>query len=374
VIGGLQPGQKTLVRLIDSQANQQERKLEADGSFAFTGLSAGLYAVEVVGQPASAGQQEIALDGQNQVTVELIIPVTSATAHSMLDARQSVISGMVPHAAGQVARLADTLGNEWTQVVRHDDHFCFGELPAGSYTLTIDSGYSQADLKVDGANGLEVEFAELIPLWVAEVAHAGSMPGYSVVRVEVEGLADIPVHIWKEDWEGMMRRTGSKPDYGSYALEFSPLGPGHYMVEPESLGVWSDVTLTGLEAMWVHFRRRRAPATPNIVRPYVTPSSQPAATTPVAEETVDQTGGYLFIGSPPSNAEDLIALLHFAAQAQPQVGNSVEEALKAKYVLLIGADGEANANAESVLRAALVPVERISHDLAKVIQQRLSSR
>jgi hypothetical protein len=330
----------------------------------------------VVGQPASAGQQEIALDGQNQVTVELIIPVTPAIARSSPAAQQSVISGMVPHAAGQVARLADTLGNEWSQVVRHDDHFCFGELPAGSYTLSIDidSGYSQADLKVDGANGLEVEFAELIPLWVAEVAHAGSMPGYSVVRVEVEGLADIPVHIWKEDWEGMMRRTGSKPDYGPYALEFSPLGPGHYMVEPESLGVWTDVTLTGLEAVWVHFQRRRAPATPNLVRPYVTESNQPAAINPVAEEATDQTGGYLFIGSPPSNAEDLIALLHFAAQAQPQIGNSVEEALKANYVLLIGADGEANANAESVLRAALVPVERISHDIAQALQQRLSSR
>jgi hypothetical protein len=373
VIGGLQPGQETLVRLIDSQAKQQERQLEADGSFAFTGLAAGLYALLVVGQPASAGQQEIALDGQNQVTVELIIPVTPATMRPAPDAQQSVIAGMAPHAAGQVARLADTLGNEWTQVVRHDDYFCFDKLPAGSYTLTLDSGYSQADLKVDGTNGLEIEFAELIPLWVAEVANAGSMPGYSVVRVEVEGLADIPVHIWKEDWEGMMRRTGSKPDYGAYALEFSPLGPGHYMVEPEGLGVWTDVTLTGLEAVWVHFRRRRAPATPNIVRPSVTSPSQRAAP-PVEAEVADQSGGYLFIDSPPTKTEDLIALLNFVARTQPQIGNSVEEALKANYVLMIDADGEANAQAESVLRAAQVPVERISHDIAQAIQQRLHSR
>ena len=93
------------------------------------------------------------------------------------------------------------------------------------------------------------------------------MPGYSVVRVEVEGMRELPVYIWKEDWEGMMRRTGSKPEYGEYAAEFSPLGPGHYMVEPEGLGLWADVELTGLEVVWIEFRRKSVPSNPHKVEP-----------------------------------------------------------------------------------------------------------
>jgi hypothetical protein len=93
------------------------------------------------------------------------------------------------------------------------------------------------------------------------------MPGYSVVRVEVEGMRELPVFIWKEDWEGMMRRTGSKPEYGECAAEFSPFGPGHYMVEPEGLGAWADVELTGLEVVWIEFRRKGVPSNPHRVEP-----------------------------------------------------------------------------------------------------------
>lgn len=368
VIGGLRPGQTSTVRLIDSQANQQEQQVEADGSFVFTGLGAGLYAVELVEQPTAVGQQEIALDGQNQVTVELIVPVTPDSTRLALGVQQSTIGGVAPHAAGQIAHLRDSLGNEWTQVIGHDDHFAFDALPAGNYTLTIEGGYSQSDLKVDGLNGLVVEFAELIPRWVAEVAQAGSMPGYSVVRVEVEGLADIPVHIWKEEWEGMMRRTGSKPDFGPYALEFSPLGPGHYMVEPESLGVWTDVTLTGLEAVWVHFRRSRAPAAPNVVRSMGAPPSAPAAPAPASPV---QPGGYLFIDAPVSNPAEFTALLRFVAATQPQIGNNLEEALKASHVLIIGEASEHLLAVENALAAALVPVRRLEGDIAHLLEEHL---
>ena len=89
-----------------------------------------------------------------------------------------------------------------------------------------------------------------------------SMPGYSVVRVEVEGKSDVPVYIWKEGWEGMMKRSGSNAT-NPFSLEFSPLGPGTYMIEPDRLNVWTDVELTGLEAVWITFRPRSTPASPN---------------------------------------------------------------------------------------------------------------
>ena len=137
----------------------------------------------------------------------------------------------------------------------------------GVYLLTIDGGYEQGGLIVDGESGLEVIFQTLTSTWEAKVSPAGSMPGFSVVRVEVDGMRGLPVYIWKEDWEGMMRRTGSKPEYGECAAEFSPLGPGHYMIEPEGIGVWVDVELTGLEVVWIDFRRKSVPTSPNVVQP-----------------------------------------------------------------------------------------------------------
>jgi hypothetical protein len=74
----------------------------------------------------------------------------------------------------------------------------------------------------------------------------------------------------------MMRRTGSKPEYGDFAAEFSPLGPGHYMVEPEGIGVWVDIELTGLEVVWIDFRRKSVPSSPNLVQPLPRQSAAPA--------------------------------------------------------------------------------------------------
>ncbi|MBX3011192.1 MAG: hypothetical protein KF832_06780, partial [Caldilineaceae bacterium] len=216
------------VYLLDSTGHRQETQVDEQGEFRFPELAAGLYTVAVAGYEAEASQADIALDGANHVQVELRLPLAQLDQPSAPANRHSLIKGSAPNAAGRMARLIDTVGNEYQQFIDADHHFQFHGLPAGTYTLTIELGYEQANLVVDGSNGLEIFFAELSPIWEAEVTSAGSMPGYSVVRVEVEGLADLPVHIWKDDWEGMMRRTGSKRDLGPYVLEFSPLGPGRY--------------------------------------------------------------------------------------------------------------------------------------------------
>jgi hypothetical protein len=350
VVGGLPPGE-TLIRLTDSQAHAREQRLAADHTFVFAGLPAGRYRIEVAGHPEIQGPSDLTLDGQNEVAVELMAPIFGRLAQTDGEPRHSAIAGLAPHAAGQPARIVDALGNEWTQVVSHDDRFCFQQLPAGVYTLTVAPGYHQDNLALDGNKGLEVIFAELLPAWEAEVANAGSLPGFSVVRVEVEGKADLPVHIWKEDWEGMMRRTGSKPDYGPHVLEFSPLGPGHYMIEPEGLGVWTDVTLTGLETIWVNFRRSATPAAPNIVRPFVQSEKSGDAPVPPAPPP------YLYVATPPTDPQTLLALLHFVAEIQPQIGNSLEEALKADRVILVGAQDETMSDVAKLLSAAGAQVE-----------------
>ncbi|MCC6456322.1 MAG: carboxypeptidase regulatory-like domain-containing protein [Caldilineaceae bacterium] len=298
VVGGCTPERRLRVRLTDEQANRVEQPVSAECTFAFEGLGAGQYTVELVGFADTASRSDIALDGKNTVAIELMAPVED-TFSSVARRRSSspngisVIAGSAPESGGRVAKLTDSVGNEARQVVQADDTFRFEGLMAGVYLLTIEGGYEQPGLIVDGESGLEVIFQTLTSTWEAKVSPAGSMPGYSVVRVEVEGMRGLPVYIWKEDWEGMMRRTGSKPEYGESAAEFSPLGPGHYMIEPEGIGVWADVELTGLEVVWIDFRRKNVPTSPNVVqtlgRPTITP---PPAVSAPAEAWDNGNGGF----------------------------------------------------------------------------------
>ncbi len=53
----------------------------------------------------------------------------------------------------------------------------------------------------------------------------------------------------------------------------------------------------------------------------------------------------------------MLALLRFVAEQQPSFGDSLEDALKAERVLLVGAGSEAGQQAAAVLTAAAVAVE-----------------
>lgn len=372
VIGGNATADPYCVYLIDSSGNRQEQLLDVAGEFRFGGLAAGLYTVAVAGYEEVASQAELALDGVNQVQVELRLPVIRREAVVTPTTSRSQIIGSAPNAAGLPVRLLDTVGNEYQQFVDADHRFHFRGLAAGVYSLSIELGYAQANLVVDGINGLEVIFAELSPIWEAEATTAGSMPGYSVVRVEVEGMRELPVHIWKDDWDGMMRRTGSKPDYGPYVLEFSPLEPGRYLIEPEGLGLWTDVELTGLEAVWVHFRKQNMPLGPTLVQPiavvdqepiYIPENEFPLAGVPA---TVIDTHHYFYIYETITNVDDLIVLLRHVAQKRPAIGRDRWSAFEAERVTIIGGSDDTLELTEfkRALTAAGIQVEHLSSALA----------
>jgi len=266
VLGEYDPADPVYVVLTDAQAHQQRQAVDETGAFTFDHLADGLYSVVVEGHAETASRSDIALDGENQIHVELVLP-PPVLHPAVTDMQQSIIAARVPNGAGRTAKLSDELGNTRVQIVNKDDVVRFSELPAGRYALTVESGHRHDGLDVNGSNGCEVLFAPLATTWQAEVSAAQPMPGFSAIRVEVAGEADRLVHLSKEDWEGRVARTGSRPDLGDYALEFSPLDPGYYLVEPDQLGIIAEVHLTELEAVWVTFWQQTAPISPATVRP-----------------------------------------------------------------------------------------------------------
>ncbi len=353
VIGPLETLGSLKVRLIDNHAGVIDLPVAADGSYRFERLGAGVYSIAVVEHEAVASRQDIALDGANQVAVDLLLPMPArAVPAAPPTGGSSRIVGQAPGSAGRLARLVDAVGNEQRAVVGLDDVVRFEGLAQGEYTLTIEGGFEQGDLFVDGTDGQEVLFAPLASAWEVQISKAESMPGYSAARVEVQGLRDLSVYIWKEDWEGLMKRTGSSLEHGPYSLEFSPLGPGTYMIEPEGLGIWTDVELTGLEAVWVTFRPRTEPSSPNLVTALAAPARD-------ATERAPAEGGrprhYVFIGDAALTGSQFADLLRFAAYEQAVAGTDLGEALSADVVTVVG-DSPSTASVRSQLSARGIEV------------------
>jgi hypothetical protein len=358
LVTGLTGAAPVTVALVDAQAQRHERLTDSAGHFEFDELAAGLYTVSIAGADTAAA--EIALDGNSQATVELTLPAPPQPGHTALApaavTAASFVRGVAPDATGG-ARLIDAVGNERRAVVDATGHFAFDALPAGVYTLFADGGYAQRDLHLDGAAGVEVTFAPLLTVWETVTANAGSMPGFGAVRVEVEGMRNLPVRLWQGEDEGQVLKTGSAPVLGEFAVEFAPLAAGLYVVEPEGLGVWASVELNGLEAMWVSFRRRMEPLGSNQVRQVAMPgaSDAPAPAAPAATAPADSAASvYLFVAAPVSEVAALHELLRIAAALQPEIGNDLEAAARAQRVLLWGGAEATHWELEFLLRGVTV--------------------
>ncbi|MEZ4716576.1 MAG: carboxypeptidase-like regulatory domain-containing protein [Caldilineaceae bacterium] len=230
---GMPAGQTAKVGLLDSRAQRRTTVTDAQGGFTFADLAAGTYTVALEGVDPPVAQ-EVALDGKNEVSVDLVLPALPAEAHAEPKVGASMVRGLAPEAAGRLARLVDAVGNEYTRLVDERDHFHFDHLPAGEYTLHVEGGYAQHELTLDGKGGLDVLFSPLAYTWSAEETSGGAMPGFSLLRVEVEGADDWPVHIWQEDGAPIVARTGMKPEFSAHVVEFGPLEPGIYLVGPKS--------------------------------------------------------------------------------------------------------------------------------------------
>jgi hypothetical protein len=88
------------------------------------------------------------------------------------------------------------------------------------------------------------------PTWHVRVPLNTTVPGnwFAVIRVSVEGRLGMPVRITivdedeEEPWS-VTCLTGTKPEYGPYFCEFSPLIPAEYIISPEGLDIATNVVV-----------------------------------------------------------------------------------------------------------------------------------
>lgn len=165
----------------------------------------------------------------------------------------SVVRGTVHGGAGRAVRLsrpADGWSQEQTAAA--DGSYRFSGLAAGSYTvILVGTDVRKEGILLDGRNEAVADLR--VTGWGWEVSDGGASPGFGIVRCRVKGRSDLPVRLWTAGWEGLVRLTGSKPEYGPDVCEFAPLGVGRYSVQPEGADVVAEVNVDGRRVHWVTF-------------------------------------------------------------------------------------------------------------------------
>jgi hypothetical protein len=133
-----------------------------------------------------------------------------------------------------------------------------------------------------------------IPVWEGRVLQQVPVGGWSsVVRIWVRGQYGLPVVIrsWDGSWS-TSNTVGTKPEYGPDALEFAPLGPGTYVVEPQGLDAQVTVNLAPGVVAEILFEPVASPSPTSTPTPTSTSTatSAPNATpTPTPPSTLTAT-------------------------------------------------------------------------------------
>ncbi|MGQ9626846.1 MAG: DUF5107 domain-containing protein [Anaerolineae bacterium] len=113
--------------------------------------------------------------------------------------------------------------------------------------------------------------------WAAQVIQnttdPKARPNPIILLVTVDGLAGTPIRVYAGSWS-TINYTGTKPEYGPYFCEFSPMPRGPVLVVAEKLNVSLEVVLHGPGVAIVRFYRRPRP------EPTATPTSYPTTLTP----------------------------------------------------------------------------------------------
>jgi len=295
IAGIVQGGVGLTVQLQRGDGWSATARVGADSRYEFCDVPLDSYRVTVVeanrSQDVSLSRERPAATANFDLSGTTIVP------------EASIVRGVIRGGAGRTVRLSRPADN-WSQEVTAapDGGYRFTALRAGTYDLTLpNTGVMQAGIVLDGNNEAVVDLAS--PGWGWQVTDGGRSPGFGVVRCRVKGRADQKVRLWADGWEGVTQRTGSKPEYGTDACEFAPLGAGRYRVQPDGIDTMSEVTLDGSRVMWVTFTEQATQtAITSVIAGTVSGGAgghtvrllQPPATDPVAQIQAASDGSYRF--------------------------------------------------------------------------------
>lgn len=276
----------------------------------FAALLPGLYTVSPQGSDASV---TVEANGSNIIVVEFkqvlryVSPTPAVPAHLSewearvvsttpnRDLRGSVLRVSVVGKVGLLVEIHtetwSTTGYTGTKPEYGDYVVEFAGLQKGNYTIKPLGVDTELFLQLDARSFVYVEFrrregytpvptptvvrppvstgtptpvpSPAVMAWTGRVVSNTSGDQYagflSTIRVFVDGMKDLPVEIRSGGWNSTTD-TGSKPEYGDFAVEFGGLAPSIYTITPQGLGVSVDVAVEGGGLAIVEFARRQVSA------------------------------------------------------------------------------------------------------------------
>ncbi len=269
ISGTVEGGAGCTVRLRaeESGAGPSERFAEADGDgrYAFSGLPAGRYYVDVMQRRLLSWPGPLALDGRNRPRCDLaLLPEETLPAPrdpAALQGQTQPVAAAGPTRvtqpagggapAARLVALVDARGQRYVTQVDPAGEFRFESLPAGDYDLYADV-YGSRGIHLEAGDRLSIQMWQDEAGWSQHVRirTAASRPG----MIRVQWTAGTAVTFTVMD-AGSGEAEQSEAEENRRWAEFGPLPPGVYLAHSPELGVGAEVALAAGEAAVVSFVR-----------------------------------------------------------------------------------------------------------------------
>jgi hypothetical protein len=228
----------------------------------------------------------------------------------------TIVVRVIGRPAGQEVEIRSggwsATGKTGTKPEHGPDACEFGALLPGSYTLIPRDLGTSLQVTVDEGDFVLVEFyqtgGETRTRWTGSVVEntSGLQPTEyinSAVAVVVSGRPWYEVEVRSDGWSTTCT-TGTKPEYGPDACEFSALRAGTYTIIPKDLGASVQVTVDGWGWAMVRFDQVTVSApqpSPSPARPTPSPT-QPVAGPTATSQPSPTAAGPLWRGWVVSNS------------------------------------------------------------------------
>jgi len=258
--------------MLKGPEGEQVTEVDQDEYYIFEHLGPGRYYVRVIDTLLRRGG--LRMTGRNHRVVNFAMPVAAASG--------GIIFGHVPQGAGWQIYLRGPNNKEIIQPLDENGHFQIVGLAPGEYELILQGDESDflEHVTLQGDEKVEVVFDVMPPdtsqvedenssskesvmagsaeqagveHWAWTIEAVGSTPGYAVIRVRIPHHAGLPVRLWSDDWEGMVRVIGDDAELGPDACEFAPLGIGVYYLQPAGFSQIVTIEVSGSHEIWVTF-------------------------------------------------------------------------------------------------------------------------